>query len=171
MAQAKARLRHLRMAPRKVRLVARVASGLPVQEAEAQLLHLTKRAAHPVIKLLRSAVANAREKKLNEKLLKVSEIRVDQGPILKRFLPRAKGMATPIHKKTSHVTITVSEADAEPKMRFVMIKKEKPKRGDRRSGAARMSKKAAPKVAPEAEKKAAAEEPGITRRIFRRKSV
>lgn len=92
-----ARLNYLRMTPRKTRAIAGVIKGLAVNEAEAQLLVQGRRAAKPILKLIRSAVAGAvRNHKLDPEKLFIESIRVDQGPMLKRSLPRARGMATPI---------------------------------------------------------------------------
>lgn len=166
MKNATAKLMNLRMTPRKVRLVVDVVRGLPVREAEAQLMMMKKRASLPVLKLLRSAIANAKELKLDGTKLAVSLIRVDQGTTLKRILPRAKGSASPIHKMASHVTITLSESAKEIKERFVMIprekKKETPKRVTKSS-----KRKTAEARNPE---KKTSEDPGFMRRVFRRKS-
>ena len=101
-----ARLKHLRMSPRKVRLVANLIKGLNVAEAEKQLKFLSKRAAGPILKLLNSAVANAKHNLgLDKELLFVVNVIVDSGPSLKRQRPRAMGRASQILKRTSHVTI------------------------------------------------------------------
>ena len=122
----KAQLRYLRIAPRKTRSVADLIRGLSVNDAEAQLMVQRRRPAKALLKLLRSAVSNAKNRKLNADHLFVSEIRVDGGPMLKRYLPRARGSATPIQKKMSHVTLTlgVNEKLA-PKYKIVVPKKVK----------------------------------------------
>jgi len=98
------------MAPRKVRLVADLIKDLPVGEAENQLKFLVKRPAVPILKLLKSAVANAgRNFNLDKNNLYIFRITVDGGPMLKRWLPRAMGRATPIQKKTSHVTLILED--------------------------------------------------------------
>jgi large subunit ribosomal protein L22 len=127
---ANASLRYLRISPRKVRLVANVIKKLPVSEAEAQLMLHPRRPASIILKLLRSAVSNAKNKKLEESKLFISDIRVNQGPILKRWIPRAQGRATPIHKNTSHVEITLKESEKPVQSRFITeIKKvKKPKK-------------------------------------------
>lgn len=170
MQQAFAQLNHLHMAPRKVRLIAGVLRGLSAYEAEAQLMVMRKRAAYPVLKLLRSAMANAKNKNLKMNTLVVKTVRVDQGPILKRSLPRAKGMATAIHKITSHVTLILAEGGKEFTPRFVIIQKEK-KDGTKKSRASHaraISKKAKSEVKTE---KKSVEEPGVFRKIFRRKAI
>jgi len=106
MTQVKASLKYLRIAPRKVRLVANMIKGLPVARAEEQLKFLPKRATLPVLKLLRSAIANAEHNfRLSKKSLHVASIMVDGGPTLKRGRPRAFGRSFLIRKRTSHVTI------------------------------------------------------------------
>ena len=96
---AKAEARTVRIAPRKARLVVDLIRGKSVAEALA-ILQFTPRAASPIVeKVLKSAIANAY----------VSEAYVNEGATLKRFRPRAKGMASPINKRTSHVVVVVSE--------------------------------------------------------------
>lgn len=98
------------MSPRKVRLVTDLIRGKTVQEADAQLSFLPKRAARPVYKLLHSAIANAENNfKLKKENLIINRIMVDMGPSLKRWRPRAFGRAAPIVKKSSHITIILSE--------------------------------------------------------------
>lgn len=107
MLKAKAQLNYLRISPRKVRLAADLIRGLSVIEAEQQLRFCAKRAAEPLLKLLRSAVANAN----NAPDLYVSEIKVNPGPTLKRWRPRARGMAAMIRKRTSHIIIILEAWD------------------------------------------------------------
>jgi large subunit ribosomal protein L22 len=102
MKQATAHLKYLRVAPRKVRFVADLIRKAPVTEAEAQLMLLPQRSSEHLLKLLRSAVANARVLKLDPAKLFVSSITVDEGPRLKRLSPRARGSAYIIQKKMSH---------------------------------------------------------------------
>jgi large subunit ribosomal protein L22 len=105
-----ATLRYLRMAPRKVRLVADLIRGLRVEEALNILTFSRKRAARPMQKLLRSAVANADVKGgLDLDKLVVAQATVDEGPTWRRWLPRAMGRATRIRKRTSHVTLVLAE--------------------------------------------------------------
>jgi large subunit ribosomal protein L22 len=108
--QAKAILRTVRIAPRKVRLVVDLIRGKQIGEAVA-ILRLTPKAASPVVeKLLKSAVANAEHNlDLDMNKLVISEVFVDEGPTLKRFRPRAMGRASAMNKRTSHITIVVSE--------------------------------------------------------------
>lgn len=103
----KAFLKSYRQAPRKVRLVANLIKGKTVPRAIAELDVLPKRASEPMKKLLLSAVANAKENDgiSDINVLLVKEVRVDQGVILKRSMPRAHGSAYPIHKHTSHIML------------------------------------------------------------------
>lgn len=124
---ATAKLKYLRIAPRKTRLAADVVKKLQVNEAEARLLSLSKRAGIPILKLLRSAIANAKNNmKLDPSKLYIKEIRVDQGPKLKRWTPRARGGGSRIEKKTSHVTLILGTLGEKAAERFTMHgKKEK----------------------------------------------
>ncbi len=90
-------------------LVAGLIRGMKVQQAAAELEHRAKRAAPVIGKLLASAVANAKALGMNVEALRVAEIRVDKGSVLKRSMPRAYGRAYPIHKHTSHVIIKLAE--------------------------------------------------------------
>jgi len=111
--EATAKLRYLRITPRKVRVVADLIRGKNVNAALAQLAYVEKRAAEPVAKLLRSAVANAEQAAKDQNLdvdqLTVKELMVDQGPSLRRFMPRAMGRAFKVLKKTSHISLTISD--------------------------------------------------------------
>jgi large subunit ribosomal protein L22 len=110
MREIKAKLRYLRIAPRKVRLVADLIRGKSVLEAERILNFTRKRAALPLLKLLKSAVANAKHNfNLDEKNLYISKITVDQGPKTKKIFPRARGRADIKEKKTSHITLILKE--------------------------------------------------------------
>lgn len=108
--QSTAKLRHLRIAPRKVRLVADLVRGKRADSAQ-NILNFTKnRSAKIILKLLNQALANAKNNlKMDDQNLFISKITVDGGPILKRFRPRARGSAYSIHKKTSHITIILDE--------------------------------------------------------------
>ena len=107
--EVKARLRFTRIAPRKARLVADLIRGKGSEEALSVLTFTPKAAARIIIKLLKSAVANAAQKKIDVDHLYVKTITVDQGPTMKRFMPRALGRATTIRKRTSHITIVLDE--------------------------------------------------------------
>jgi len=101
-----AKLRNLRMSPRKVRLMTDLVKGKTVQDALLQLALKPRVAALPLKKLLESAVANAEHNHaIDANTLLVKNAFVDNGSVLKRFTPRAFGRASAIHKRTSHVTV------------------------------------------------------------------
>ena len=105
-----AKLRYLRISPRKVRLVADLIRGKTVEQAQYILSFTIKRTSDPLLKLLKSAIANAKNNfHLDKDNLYISKILVDEGPKNKRFLPRARGRADQIEKKSSHITITLDE--------------------------------------------------------------
>ena len=108
-----ATLKFTRSAPQKLRLVADQIRGLPVERAINLLTFSNKKGAGVVKKVLDSAIANAEENDgadIDE--LRVSAVEINQGPIMKRLRPRARGRADRILKRTSHVTVTVSENGA-----------------------------------------------------------
>jgi large subunit ribosomal protein L22 len=109
--EVRAILRYARVTPRKMRLVARLCQGMPVDKAAVQLRFCQKRGAKMVHTLLNSAVANARDKGgLAMDSLVVKSVMVDDGPVMKRFMPRSQGRAYPILKKMCHVTLILDEA-------------------------------------------------------------
>lgn len=108
-----------RISPRKVRLVVDQIRGTPVQEALRVLKFHPRRAADFVEKILKSAIANA-EYLITERSLEVDldtlfvrEARVDSGPTLKRWRPRSRGMAVPIRRRTSHISLVLSPRNVE----------------------------------------------------------
>ncbi len=108
--EARAVLKTARISAQKVRLVADLVRGMQVEEAEQVLSYTEKKAAAIVKKVLLSAISNAEHNEgadIDE--LKISEIYVDEGPTLKRMRARAKGRGTQILKRTSHITIKVSD--------------------------------------------------------------
>lgn len=108
--QAKAHARSVRISARKAKLVIDLIRGKEVGEAIAILRHTPKSASPVVEKLLNSAIANAEHNySLDVNKLFVSEVFVNQGPTMKRFRPRAMGRASRINKRTSHITLVVSE--------------------------------------------------------------
>ena len=114
--EAQAKLRLARVAARKARLVADLIRGREVGEA-LEILQFTRKKTAPLLKkLVESAVANAEYKAKNDgdkvdiDSLVITQVFVDEGPTLRRFRPRARGMATKILKRTSHITVVVGEA-------------------------------------------------------------
>lgn len=109
--EIRAKLRFVRIAPRKARLVADLIRGKRSEEAINILMFTKKAAAKIILKLLKSAIANANQRKnIDLDKLYVKRITVDQGPMLKRYIPRALGRATMIRKRMSHITIILDEA-------------------------------------------------------------
>ena len=106
-----AKLRSARITPQKARLVADQIRGLPVDRAINILTFSNKKAAGLIKKVLESAIANAEHNDgADVDELKVKTIMVDEGPLMKRWMPRARGRANQIFKRTSHVTVVVEEA-------------------------------------------------------------
>ncbi|MBI4427471.1 MAG: 50S ribosomal protein L22 [Candidatus Magasanikbacteria bacterium] len=107
--EMKAQLRYLRMAPRKVRILADLLIGKSAVEAIVQLEQSRRTAARPLLKLLQSAIANAKHNhESDEASLMIKQITVDGGPTLYRWMPRAMGRATPIRKRTAHIVLTLA---------------------------------------------------------------
>ena len=158
-----AKLRYLRIAPRKVRLVADLIRGKTVEEAQTILNFAIRKPAWPILKLLKSAIASAKNNfQLEESNLYISKITVDEGPKFKRFFPRARGQASEIQKKTSHVTIVLEEIVKKPK-------KAKKKERVGKPMLEKVPKPEKPKFKPKAELSKPRVEKGI-KRIFRRKA-
>jgi len=110
--ECKAVAKYIRISPRKVRQVVDLIRGKSVNEASAILKLIPNRAKEPVSKVLNSAIANAEHNaSLNKDDLVVSKVFVDQGPTLKRFKPRAMGRADRMLRRTSHITVVVSERE------------------------------------------------------------
>ncbi|UHA71708.1 50S ribosomal protein L22 [Paenibacillus sp. 481] len=108
--QAKAHANNIRIAPRKIKLVIDLIRGKQVGEAIAILRHTPKSASPVVEKLLNSAIANAEHNyQMDVNKLVIEQVFANQGPTLKRFRPRAMGRASRINKRTSHITLVVSE--------------------------------------------------------------
>ncbi len=119
----KATLTNYRQSPRKVRLVANAVKGKGVAQAEVELSYMPKRASDPIKKLIKSAVANATKDGIDAKNLVIKNIEVNQGLVMKRFMPRAMGVAKPIKKKMSHVTVALAEKSAEAKKAVKKVSK------------------------------------------------
>ncbi len=116
MTDARASLKNYRQSPRKVRLVADLVRGKSAERAFILLAALPKRASGPLEKLLKSAVANAQSKQgLSASELVVSKVEVNGGTVLKRSMPRARGRASQILKRTSHITLGLSKRTPKPK--------------------------------------------------------
>ncbi|MDI6717510.1 MAG: 50S ribosomal protein L22 [Patescibacteria group bacterium] len=183
MKQQVAKLNYLKMAPRKVRLIANLVKKMPVEEAKAQLILNPKRASEPILRLLRSAIANAKSNKMNPDALIIKEITVNGGPMLKRWLPRAQGRATPLQKKSSHITIVLTESEKTATPRFKIEERVLEKKTE-------IAKKKSEKMKKyekynkrehdhehnheqehKEEKKKKSSEQGLVKRMFRRKAI
>ena len=160
-------LNNLRIAPRKVRLVANLIKKSSVLSAEAQLKFQRKKAALPILKLLKSAIASAVNNfNLSPGHLYITNILVDEGQKLKRFRPRAFGRAGAIHKKTSHITLILEEKvmpGAKSKKKIIRVIAPKME----------LSKEAVitPKKEAPREIKPTKKFGDFTRKIFRRKAI
>jgi large subunit ribosomal protein L22 len=108
--EARAVAKYIRMSPQKVRLVVDLIRGKSVDEAKKILMFTRKNAALAIDKVLKSALANAKQNpNIDENILFVKEIFVDQGPSLKRWRARAQGRAASIKKRMSHITVVLDE--------------------------------------------------------------
>lgn len=120
----KAKLRFLRMSPKKVRWVIDVIRGMDAEEAQTQLQFINKKAGRPILKLLNSAMANAENNfKLKKENLFIKKITADEGPVLKRWKPKAFGRPDMIRKRSTHINIVLGEYKETPKKKLKEIKK------------------------------------------------
>lgn len=165
----KAKLSSLRVAPRKVRIVADMIRWKRVEEAQSILRFTVKKASLPLLKLLNSAVANAKNQTDSSNLY-ISKITVDEGPKYKRWMPRARGSASEIQKKTSHINLVLSEVKEGAKIKKAekkqVVEKEIPEVTEEKKVPGFVK----PRTRPSFEKP----KPKIVRginRIFRRKAV
>ncbi len=190
--EVKAKAKHIRMSPRKVRLVADVVRGMEVNSALDQLQMINKWAKKPIKKLIESAISNAENNfELDKNNLFIKEIRVDEGATLKRWMPRAHGRATPLRKRNSHIMINLAEIkdsgekkakkqkiedpvkmDGKVQENEVKVDK-KEKKGDKKGAEKELGKEI---VDPRREGKGkntkieGSEKKGFTSKVFRRKS-
>lgn len=125
--EVKAKAKYIRISPRKVRLVADLVRGLKLTAALDQLKFSSKHAAKPLQKLIDSAAANAVNNfELDKNNLFIKEVMVDEGPTLDRWMPRARGRATPIRKRTSHINLVLGELVDSGKKEAKKLKLEAP---------------------------------------------
>lgn len=168
--EIKANLNYLRMSPRKTRLVAGLIKGMRIKRAEEHLARSTRRSARPLLKLLRSAAANARQNfQLPDGELYVKDVRVDEGPALKRFRPRAFGRSASIRRRASHVSLVLETGAPVPRLeraRVEPVVRDAGGREDFREKETRRQK-------PEAEERppAPVKSKGFMQRMFRRKAI
>jgi len=167
--QITAKLNNLRISPRKIRIIAKVIRGKSVKDAEIILNFAVKKGTIPLLKLLKSAIANARNNfKIGPENLYIRKLTVDEGPKFKRWMPRARGQAYQIQKKTSHITLILEEGEnAAPAAKQEEVQDAQEDRGNKAAQASE-NKKRAPK--PELKKPKPKVEKGF-RRIFQRKAI
>jgi len=171
-----AKLKHLRIAPRKIRLIADLLRGKSAEEAGHILIYIVKRGKDPIKKLLESAIANAKNNLgLNEKTLVVSRIFVDEGPKLKRWMPRARGRAARIEKKISHITLVLEgekkEKPAPAKKEYSKNTKEKKEKPAEKEVIVEKNKEPVKPVKTERkERRRLSPKKGIFKKVFRRKA-
>lgn len=172
MKQAIAKLNNLKIAPRKVRLQADLVRGMPVAVALAQLQVSRLRSSGPLGKLIKSAIANARMLKMDAHKLVVKTIFVDKGIMLKRYLPRARGSASELQKKFSHVTVILEESATakQPEYRIHEAPK-KAKKAEKPGAKPKAGKGSETGAEEKTTKKSAPNKPGFFRQVFNRKSV
>lgn len=108
--EIKAESKYVRISPRKAQLVARAIKGLSLKEALESLSFIRKKAAKPIFKTLKSAIANATHNlKLKEENLRIRSIEILKGPVFKRWRPVSRGRAHPYLKRTSHIKVVLEE--------------------------------------------------------------
>ncbi len=166
--EVKASLKHLRMSPRKVRLVIDVIRKMPVEAALDQLRFINKLAATPVAKLIKSAIANAENTySLERSNLYIKEIRSHEGVMLKRWMPRAHGRATSIRKRGCHLDLILAEIKESGKKEKKVVKAADPVKLEK---LAKDSEQAASKVVPKVAKEKGKKAAGEKTKMFRRKA-
>ncbi|NLZ74832.1 50S ribosomal protein L22 [Candidatus Falkowbacteria bacterium] len=148
--EVKASLKHLRMSPRKTRLVIDVIRKMPVNAALDQLKFINKRAAAPIAGLVKSAVANAvNTYNLEADNLYIKEIRSDEAATLKRWMPKAHGRATSIRKRGCHLSIVIAEIKESGKAEKKVVKTADPIKLEKLVAESEKSAKGVKKVATE----------------------
>lgn len=105
----KAFLKNYRQSPRKVRLLADLVRGKSVTDALTTLQFVDKRASQPFAKVIKSAIANAKDQGTTSDNLFIKTVEVNKGTVLKRSMPRARGSASPINKRNSHISVELGE--------------------------------------------------------------
>ncbi|MBI2003132.1 MAG: 50S ribosomal protein L22 [Candidatus Wildermuthbacteria bacterium] len=174
---ARAQLRNLRIAPRKVRLVADLVRGKSVQEAERILRALPQKSALPMAKVLKSAVANAGQvvSAPPERSLYIARLLVNEGAKLKRSMPRSRGQAFRIQKKTSHIFLVLESAPlasgGRQKDDKLLMRETEGARPREEAKEAQGTRKPASAHRLLAKKEKAGKSTTVLKRIFRRKSI
>ena len=149
---ATAKIKYLRISPRKLRMVLPLIKGKRVSEALSILENTNKKAARYVYKALHSAQSNAKRfPNVNEESLYISSAYADGGPMLKRFRARPMGMASPIRKRTAHLFIGLDQVEVKPKQEVEKTKKAK--KVKKTVGAASRRRNSRPEAAPTTRRK------------------
>ena len=163
----KAEANYIRISPRKVRMVADIIRGKGLVEAKDILRFTIKKPAHPLEKLLKSAESNAKNNfEIVPETLYISKITVDEGPKFKRWMPRARGQAYPIFKKTSHITVILEPIEGKIKKVKNKKKKEEIKEGKEQVSVLKKERKKW-----ERKENINARGKSETKKMFRRKSM
>jgi len=166
--EVKANLKHLRMSPRKARLMIDVIRLMPVDKALDQLKFANKLAAEPIAKLINSAIANAiNTYSLERDNLYIKEIRSDEGVMLKRWMPRAHGRATAIRKRGCHISLVLGELKASVAKEKKTVKVAEPVKLEK---LAKEGEKNAAKNALKTDKETGKKTAGNKTKMFRRKA-
>lgn len=175
--KVEAKLKNLRISPRKVRLLTDFVKGMDVENALIQLSNTVKASSKPVEKLIKSAISNAENNfGLEKSNLFIADVQVGEGPILKRWLPRAHGRATQLLKRTSIIYLTLAEK-VEGKGRKAKPKKEEVKKSEENvETAEKKEEQTIETKAPVEHKKdvithAKAQKGGFAKKVFQRKSA
>ena len=162
--EIKAKLNYLRTAPRKVRLIADLIRGLNIKEAEIQLRFNSNKVANPLLKLLNSAVANAKNSfNVEKESLFIKSIKINQGPPFKRWRAASRGRAMPVLKKTSHVDLVLGTKKG------IKIEKKKETKSEIKE---EIKEETKPKISKRAPKKIEKTKgvKGLAKKVFRRKA-
>lgn len=166
--EVKASLKHLRMSPRKTRLVIDVIRKMPVTTALDQLKFINKLATEPIIKLINSAISNGvNTYNLDRDNLYIKEIRSDEGVMLKRWMPRAHGRATSLRKRGCHLSLILAEIKESGRKEKKTVKVAEPVKLEK---LAKEGEKATAKVAAKLAKEKGKKSAGEKTKMFRRKA-
>lgn len=175
--EIKAKLNHLRVSPRKVRLLVDLIRDMDAREAESQLRFASKRASNSLLRLLNSAIANAKNDfNLEKDVLYIKKITVNEGPPFKRWKAKSRGRAAPILKRTSHINLVLGVkegAKVEPSVaKAVEGKKPAEVPAKMEEKKEETKERVKPKVKPRAPKKISKKPSfkGLAKKVFRRKS-
>ncbi|MDP2944659.1 MAG: 50S ribosomal protein L22 [bacterium] len=166
--EVKSSLNHLRMSPRKIRLVIDVIRQMPVATALDQLRFINKLAAEPIAKLIKSAIANGENTySLKRDNLYIKEIRSDEGVMLKRWMPRAHGRATSIRKRGCHLSLVLAEIKAGDQPEKKVVKAADPVKLEK---LVKEGEAATQKIGAKAERDKSRKAAGAKTKMFRRKA-